>query len=228
MTPNEASDAGANATSPRRLHEGMGVKSRLLNPIDMFWDLRMGVRTFGYKPAVGQADASDFRVHFTPTPYRKLFKILRRIEIDSQDSLLDLGCGLGRAVFAASWLGARRAVGVEIDAELAAAAQATFQNSHLKNRNIELVCIPAESFSARDATVIYMYHPFGPGTMQKVVQTLEQELEARPRRLRIAYENPVHASIIDATRSLRRLDEWPAQKSAGSRHAVVFWEAASW
>lgn len=228
MTSDEATDTGAKVTRPSSFHGGFGIKTRLLNPIDVFWDLRLGVSTFGYKPALGKSDAPDFRGYFTPTPYRKLFKILRRMNINSQDTFLDLGCGLGRAVFAASWLGAQQSVGVEIDEELTAGAMATWQSSHLIDRNIKFICSPAETFEPLDVTIIYMFHPFGPGTMEKVIHKLEQELQARPRRLCIAYENPVYAEVIDAANSFRRLDEWPEQKASGSHYPVVFWETTSY
>jgi len=227
IMPDQNINTGTNANGQLSSRGGMGIKSRLLNPVDFLWDLRMGVKTFGYKPAQGKPDSPDLRVHYTPTPYRILFKILRRVKIDSQDTFLDLGCGLGRAVFAASWSGAQKSVGVEIDAELTAGAQATYENSHMKDRNIEFVCTSAETFNLHDATVIYMFHPFGSGTMRKVIQTLEQNLKKRPRKLRIAYLNPIHAKIIDAATSLRRLDEWSGQKGGGKNHPVAFWETIS-
>lgn len=206
---------------------GSGLKTRLLNPIDEYWDRRIGVRTFGFRPAVGEADAPDYRVCYVPTHYRKLFKIFRRLEIGPEDSFLDIGCGMGRPVFAASWAGAKRAVGIEIDEELVAAARRNLERCRLKKHSIEFFNTPAEAYGPSDATIVYMYHPFGPGTMQLVAEALARDLEARPRRLRIAYENPVHADIIDATKNFRQIDYWPARKFASSPYSVIFWESTT-
>ena len=93
---------------------GRGYKARLLRPRDEFWDRRLGVRTFGHIPAVGTPDAAAWQGHYEATSYRDLFLMLRRVGIGPDDVYVDLGCGMGRTVFAAEWLGARRAVGVEV------------------------------------------------------------------------------------------------------------------
>lgn len=206
---------------------GSGLKTRLLHPVDEYWDRRIGVRTFGFKPAVGESGALDYRVCYVPTPYRKLFKVLRRMEIGPEDSFLDLGCGLGRPVFAASWAGAKRAVGVEIDEDLIASARRNLERCRLKDRNIEFFNTPADAYNPGDVSALYMYHPFGPGTLQLALETIVRELEARPRRLRIAYENPVYADIIEVTGKFRRIDEWPARELGGSSYGVIFWESAT-
>ena len=104
--------------------KGAGFKTRLLNPRDEFWDRRLGVRTLGFLPAVGAPGSATWQGHYVPTPYNKLIASLRHVAIGSEDVFVDLGSGLGRTVFAASWLGARRAVGVEIDTSLTEAARA--------------------------------------------------------------------------------------------------------
>ena len=37
--------------------KGSGWKTRLLNPVDEFWDRRLGISTFGYTPAIGDKDS---------------------------------------------------------------------------------------------------------------------------------------------------------------------------
>jgi SAM-dependent methyltransferase len=55
-------------------------------------------------------------VHFTPVPERVLVEMLRIAEVGPEDVVYDLGCGDGRVIIAAALTGARRAVGVDIDA----------------------------------------------------------------------------------------------------------------
>lgn len=58
----------------------------------------------------------DPDVHFTPVPERVLVEMLRIADVGRDDVVYDLGCGDGRVVIAAALAGARRAVGVDIDA----------------------------------------------------------------------------------------------------------------
>src|SRR5688572_900538 len=55
-------------------------------------------------------------VHFTPVPERVLIEMLKIADVGPEDVLYDLGCGDGRVVIAAALAGARRAVGVDMDA----------------------------------------------------------------------------------------------------------------
>jgi predicted RNA methylase len=63
---------------------------------------------------MGDPGDNDSRVHYTPTPYGNLFRLLRMVNLRSDDVFVDLGAGMGRAVFAASWLDARRVVSIEV------------------------------------------------------------------------------------------------------------------
>lgn len=203
---------------------GSGLKTRLLHPIDEFWDLRLGVQTVGFLPEVGLPGAPEWRGAYVPTKYKRILASLRHVNVGTNDAFVDLGCGLGRAVFAASWLGAKRAIGVEIDASLSDQARRSHERSRLNGRDIEFVCAGAETFSPVDTTVLFMFNPFGPGTMQTVIRRFEEEMAKNPRPLRVVYENPLQSAVLDASPYLKRFDEWPSGKH-GSPHPVAFWEA---
>lgn len=207
----------------RKLGElkGAGLKTRLLNPRDELWDMRLGIHTLGFLPAVGVPGSAAWQGHYVPTPYSKVIASLRHVAIGPEDVFVDLGSGLGRTVFAASWLGARRAVGVEIDKSLTEAACANLSRFRLPDRDIEFFCLPAQAYDFQDTSLIYMFHPFGAGTMQQVCELIEAALAQRPRNLRIVYENPVNASVLDESKHLERIDRW----SAGKRgpYATAFW-----
>ncbi|HET7793603.1 MAG TPA: methyltransferase domain-containing protein [Rhizobacter sp.] len=205
--------------------KGLHLKTRLLHPVDEFWERRFGVNTLGFLPEVGDYEAPDFRAAYVPTHYRRIIAGLRHVGLNADDVVVDLGCGLGRAVYAASWLGARRSVGVEIDGPLVEQARRSHGTSRLKERDIEFVCAPAQAYPLDDVTLVFMFNPFGAGIMQGVVQQLEAGLEKKPRRLRIVYENPLQAEVLDACPRLRRSGDWPPGQH-GSPHPMSFWETA--
>ena len=182
---------------------GKGYKTRLLNPHDEFWDQRLGVRTFGFLPGTGNEGDRDWQVHYAPTPYCDIFRVLKRVDLNKDDVFTDLGSGMGRAVFCASWMGAQRAIGVEIVPDLCATATQNHLRSRLASRNIEFICANALDFKCHDTTVLFMYHPFGEATLRQVLKNIEAErMEGPCTRLRIIYVNPVFDAVLQQTKWL--------------------------
>lgn len=185
---------------------GKGIKTRLLNPHDLYWDIKFGVNTIGFYPARGREGDIDWRLHYTPAPYSDIFRLLSMVNLDSRDVFVDLGSGLGRTVFAASWLGARKAIGVEIAPELHERASRNQQHSRVSNQNIEFVRANARDYEHNKTSVLFMFHPFGEETMKRVLRNL-----ATVRRrlsgpeLRILYMNPVFDHVLEQSGWLERI-----------------------
>ncbi len=208
--------------------KGKGLKNRLLNPQDEFWDRRLGVRTFGFISAVGTVADADWQGHYTPTPYRDVFALLRHVGVGPGDVFVDLGCGLGRVVFAANRFGATRSVGVEIDPPLAAQCLESAQRGGYAQGSVDFICAPAQTYSHVDTTVLFMFHPFGAGTLRTVVEALDDALDARPRPLSVIYLNPVFEEVLRESRHLKQVEHWPfrdATRFNGERYPVSFWRA---
>ena len=209
---------------------GGGYKTRLLRPHDEFWDRRLGVRTAGLPVAEDAPEDDPWRHYYTPTPYRLIFSALQRARLGHDDRFVDLGSGLGRAVFAARWMGVRQAVGVELAGALHAQALRNLRGSRAGGSGVDFVRADARDYVHADTTVLYMAHPFeDTATMAAVMAGVERELAQRPRALRIVYANPVHASAIDASSSFRRCDAMRAGPRFGPRAGhweVLFWQTA--
>jgi SAM-dependent methyltransferase len=216
--------------------KGKGIQDRLLHPYDALWDARLGISTFGFIPAVGDSNDAAWQGHYQPTPYRDIFAVLRHAGIGPGDVYVDLGCGLGRTVFAAHWLGAKRAVGVEIDHQLAAQCErSAASHRHARAgdpaRAVKFVCTPAQTYLHRDTTVVFLFHPFGAGTLKEVVDALDAELTRRPRSLKVIYFNPVYDHVFEQSRHFKRCEHWPAERrmlTASGDYAVTFWATRGW
>lgn len=205
---------------------GKGLRNRLLHPRDAVWDQRLGVQTFGFIPDVGDTTDADWQGHYSPTPYRDVFAVLKHAGLTAEDVVVDLGCGLGRVVFAANRLGARRAVGVEIDPKLHRQCLDSIRHGGYTADRVEFVCTPAQNFWHDDTTVLFMFHPFGSGTLRSVIEGLDAALDARPRPLRLIYVNPVHDDVIASSRHLEQVEHWPLRMPSSfvsHRYAVTFW-----
>jgi hypothetical protein len=208
---------------------GQGYKTRLLNPHDEFWDQRLGVRTFGFHPGSGKQGDSDWRIHYTPTPYSDIFRLLKKVGLHKDDVFTDLGSGMGRAVFCASWMGAKRAVGIEVVPDLCETATQSHLRSRLVGRNIEFNCTNALNYQSRDTTVLFMFHPFGEATLRQVLHNIEAERMTEPRaKLRIIYVNPVFDAVLQQTKWLECIGHvagkgiWP---STTTHYETSLWQS---
>lgn len=205
---------------------GSGLKTRLLHPHDELWDRRLGISTFGFIPAVGEPDNEAWQGHYQPTSYKDLFRMLGHVGAGPDDVYVDLGCGLGRTVFAAHRLGVRRAVGVEVDGALVRACRANLARSGAEPAAVQFVEGFAQDFAHPETTLLFLFHPFGRGTLQTVLDRLGRDLQARPRHFRLVYFNAVSDDLLAGCGYLRRTDRWVAGSDwspSTGRYDASFW-----
>jgi precorrin-6B methylase 2 len=202
---------------------GKGYKTRLLNPHDEFWDRRLGVHTFGFRPGTGSGDTPNWQVHYTPAPYSSIFESLQRAGLGKDDVFTDLGSGMGRAVFAASWMGAKQANGIEILPDLAETAEQNRRKSKLSNRSINFTCANARDADLGSTTVLFMFHSFGADTLAIVLQSFERQ---RGANARIVYMNPVFNEAVKEQGWLKRCELIKPAKRLIS--TTTNWDVAIW
>ena len=231
-TTNSASSrfcAGPNMHAMIDRYRGRGYKDRLLNPHDEFWDRRLGVRTFGYQPATGKPGDSDWRVHYTPTPYCDIFRLLRMVDLRSNDVFVDFGAGLGRSVFAASWLGAKRAIGIEVVPNLCDKANDNYRRSRLFHKDIEFICMRAQEYRNPNITVCFMFHPFGEATLTQVLRNIESaRVGGQSPGLRIIYVNPIYDFVLQQMSWLKCIGRIPAVRlwpSTAPHYDTSLWQS---
>lgn len=195
-------------------YRGKGYKYRMLNLRDELWDRRLGIRTFGFGQDKGDPSGDDYRVHYEPTPYHNIFRLLRMVDLQKDDVFVDLGCGMGRPVFAASRLGASCSIGVEVSRDLYDIAVKNKQQSHLAHCNIRFHCQRAQEYRNPDMTVLFMAHPFGEKTLAKVISNAEVDRSgSHARPLRIVYINPIYDFVLERRKWLKRIGHVPIVKS---------------
>lgn len=172
---------------------GSGLKTRLLNLQDELWDRRLGIKTFGYRPARGAEHEPGWQVHYTPANYSNIFQGLELAGANRDDTFTDLGSGMGRAVFAARYKGVKHATGVEILPDLYELAK---DNKRISRADgIDFICSDAADVDLRKTTLLYLFHPFGAGTVEKVLQKLKSD---HSPKLRIIYVNPVYRGVFNS------------------------------
>jgi predicted RNA methylase len=151
------------------------------------------------------------------------------VDLNEKDVFVDLGSGLGRPVFAASWRGAKRAIGVEVVPDLCAAAAENLACSRLAGKNIQFVCANATECELADTTVLFMFHPFGEHTLRTVLQNLEiARKRATSSPLRIIYGNPIYDFAMKESGWLECIARVPPPSlklSTASRYVTSLWRS---
>lgn len=199
---------------------GKGLKTRLLNPIDAFYDQILGVNTFAIKKYSGALQDSTWKSDYVPTSYKDIFTLLKHAKLDKNSMLIDFGSGLGRVVFAATYLNARHSIGVEFDQGLFLAAESNKANAKVKNK-VEFSNQDAATFSIPDeANIFFFFNPFGFGTMSEVIKKIEQSIQDSPRKIVIIYSNPLFQDALKISTVLKLTHEWPTGKT---QYPAQFW-----
>jgi SAM-dependent methyltransferase len=207
------------------------IRNRITNPFDEYWDRKLGIHTFGWHPGSGAPGGSDTYLPFVPSTYHDIFSYLRAAGIGPDDVFVDLGSGYGRVTFAASWMGAKRAIGVELVQTLTDGAEANRKRSVLRDRNIEFICADALAFSEPEMTMLYMFHPFGEAILEQVLKNIHSARAAasNPPKLKIVYANPVYNDAMGRAGWLRKTLDIaappPRPWSNAGRFAASIWES---
>lgn len=131
-------------------------------------------------------------------PFRRALEALGVIEEDHV--FVDLGCGKGRALLMASERPFRRIVGVELSPALLETARRNvdlYTSPTQRCTSFELVNIDAANWEPPlENLVLYMFQPFPRDVMQRMLDNVERSLHACPRRVTVAYYNPIFGDLF--------------------------------
>jgi predicted RNA methylase len=153
-------------------------------------DISSGNEIHGTRYQASPADACERLFAFLPIHYEDF-------------TFADLGAGKGRVLLVASRFNFRRIVGVEFARELVEIAR---RNMERYGCRCELVhCDAAEYEFPADNLVVYLYNPFGPEVLRRVLTALKRV--RRTRDVYMIYLHPMHVSCIaDAAVILHTID----------------------
>jgi hypothetical protein len=125
----------------------------------------------------------------------------------SNYTFVDMGSGKGRMLFVAAEYPFRRVIGVEFSNVLHEEAVANIRRyRHRKQRcaDIESVHADAAEFEFPDENlVIYMFNPFGPEVMGRMLANLERSIERHPRPVLVVMLWPEHSDLVRRMRGVR-------------------------
>ena len=126
-------------------------------------------------------------------------------------TLLDVGCGKGRAILTAAQHPFRQVVGIELNPGLAAIARS---NIHAFTASPSANALSPVSVVEGDAlevplpdspTLAMLFHPFEAPLVRRFLARLQQHFDQRRGQVDLLYINAEHASILDRNPAFERL-----------------------
>jgi SAM-dependent methyltransferase len=145
---------------------------------------------------------------YQATRDRDLWRMAEYLAMGRDDVFVDFGCGKGRVVCFAALQGIKKVIGVELRKELA-----EFVQWYVRTRTlpvpVEIYNGDAATFMSDEATIFYLFNPFGQKTVREVVNNISESLAVHPRGIRIVYNNCVYARCLDNTGWLVREGQIP-------------------
>ena len=126
---------------------------------------------------------------------------LDSLAVDFSDFVfVDLGCGKGKPLMVAASYPFRRLIGVDISPACIDVARrniARFGPEKIDPSRVELMALDVEDFAFPDEPlVLYLFNPFPPKLMERMMANLETSLRAKPRDAAIVYVNPKAIAAI--------------------------------
>jgi SAM-dependent methyltransferase len=143
---------------------------------------------------------------------------LSKLSPSDRETFVDIGAGKGKAVLIAARLGYRRALGIELDAALAAQGQRNVELARpkLKTPETEVLSVDALTWSIpNDVSVIFLFCPFLGNTFRQVTAAIIDAYDSAPRPLHIVYAVPWEHNWLLSTGRVAVIGVqprfWPAQ-----------------
>jgi SAM-dependent methyltransferase len=174
---------------------------------DFLFDLRYGTDTRRWVDAQELDTDSENKahaVHYQATKARPFLKLLRSLSLPKDSVFVDFGSGKGRVLLLAAHHGFKRVVGVEFSPQLCALARsniAAFSKVAPLASPIEVIEADATRFEiGAGLNVFYLYNPFDPPVLSRVLDNLRRSVESAPRKLWLIYNTPKHHELIHQSR----------------------------
>lgn len=147
---------------------------------------------------------------YQPSDPETFHEMMRQLPIDfSAFTFIDLGSGKGRALLMASDYPFRRIIGVELLPELHGIAEDNvrrYGSERQQCRDFELHCGDARQFSLPpEPLVVFLFDPFPPEILREVLAGIGASVRNEPRRVVVAYQNPVSEQVVSEFRWLRKI-----------------------
>ena len=157
----------------------------------------------GLDPALAQDSA--------PSGNKYLVNVLKDLNISSDDSILDIGCGKGSAMRTMLKFPFARVDGVEISERIAGIAARNFRRLNADRSRIFVR--NASLFEDYDPyNFVYFYNPFNHSIMSDVMKAVIKSVNRAERELIIVYSTPAAHDVVVGQGVFSQIGAYPYER----------------
>ena len=129
------------------------------------WEKKLKIRTLG--GANHEADGENYP--YEPTPYSVLVRLAKSGILSWNNTLVDYGCGMGRAALLLSHLTRCKLIGIDYNSRLIDLAAKNLKTSGMEG--ITFIHEKAEDYEVEDADAFF-FNPFSEVIPKKVINQI--------------------------------------------------------
>lgn len=134
----------------------------------------------------------------------KLRKVLKKFNITNNDSIIDIGCGKGKAMFLMSKYKFKKIYGIDLSQELVDIANRNF--SILKINQCKAIKNDATTFKNYDEfNYFYIFNSFPEKIFIKVIENIQESIKRKPRKCIFIYLNPVCSDYLEKNTNFKEI-----------------------
>ncbi len=165
-------------------------------------------------------------VYYGTIAFAAIRRILKRLDLKADDVFVDLGCGKGRVLCCAARHPVKEVIGIEWSEELCAVARRNASSLRGGRAPVTVINKPVEEYEYTRGSVFYLFHPFGPQTLEQALTRIHAGLGNGQRPIRLVYVYPVYEQVLDQSGWLEEYDRWQPEPGIGLDHPVSFWKTS--
>ena len=147
------------------------------------WEKKLNINTTGARHEKDDKNHSRYE----PTPYAVLERLAESGLIREGDVFVDYGCGKGRVSFFISYTTGCKAIGVEYDRALYAAAEKALSVFEGRRDKVLFLYENAENYTIENASCFYFFNPFSVKILRSVLNKIYASYYANPRKMRLFF-----------------------------------------
>jgi SAM-dependent methyltransferase len=171
---------------------------------DLYYDAKYGVDTYSWLP-VNELDVDEHKkehaVLYQATRVLPLRKLLKRLNITKNSTIVDIGSGKGRVLLLAAEFGFTKVKGIEFSPLLCSIAEKNIKKFKQKTQTttvFQVINDDAANYQYEDnENVFFLYNPFDEVILEQVLENITASLKRKNRRVWMIYANAQHSGLIE-------------------------------
>ena len=197
---------------------------------ELEWDKKLHIQT------TGRDDAHEDHHHhpYEPTPYSVLERLADSGYIESENILIDYGCGKGRVGFYLNYRTGCQSIGIEFSEKIYEQAIEN-QKSYVGKSGVGFVCQGAEHYVIEDGDCFFFFNPFSVEILKSVMGRILDTYYVNPRCMRLFFYYPdteyvsyLLAGNLDLVDFLDEIDCSDLFEGNDPREKILIFEIGNW